>query len=104
MEQRGAPPSEEAFAASPAGHDSACCSPSIAIGELPRRPALTVPQILAWADAFRARTGRWPTRKSGPILEAPGENWYQVYRAVQIRRRGLPGGLSFPQLIKERAF
>jgi hypothetical protein len=23
-------------------------------------PPLTVPQILAWADAFHARTGRWP--------------------------------------------
>ena len=65
-----------------------------------RRPALTVPQILAWADAFRARTGRWPKRESGPIREAPGETWFAVHRALQTGRRGLPGGSSLPRLLK----
>src|SRR5205807_6431475 len=36
---------------------------------------LTLGQILRWADAHRARTGRWPTACSGPVSEAPGETW-----------------------------
>jgi|SRR5579864_4648996 len=28
---------------------------------------LTIAQILIWADAYYRRTGRWPTRHSGPI-------------------------------------
>jgi len=65
-----------------------------------RRPALTVPQILAWADAFRAREGRWPSRGSGPIPEAPGETWNAVHRALQDARRGLPGSSSLARLIR----
>ena len=34
---------------------------------------LTVTQILAWADAHQAATGKWPNQYSGPIPEAPGE-------------------------------
>src|SRR3954451_18814256 len=30
-------------------------------------PALTVPQVLAWADSHHRRGGGWPTRTSGPI-------------------------------------
>jgi hypothetical protein len=35
-------------------------------------PRLRVGQILAWADAHRRRTGRWPAVQSGPIADAPG--------------------------------
>jgi len=45
-------------------------------------PRLTIKQILAWADAYHRRTGRWPTRDSGPIPEAPGETWYRVATAL----------------------
>ena len=41
-------------------------------------PPLTEEQILAWADAHRARTGDCPHCKTGPILEAPGEQWRNV--------------------------
>jgi len=64
-----------------------------------RRPALTVSQILAWADAFRAGNGHWPSRKSGLILEAPGETWEAADRALRRGLRGLPGGSSLPRLI-----
>jgi hypothetical protein len=43
-------------------------------GAMPK-PTLTVEQILAWAEAYHARTGRWPTAASGPVTEAPGEHW-----------------------------
>lgn len=68
-----------------------------------RRPALTIQQILRWADAHHARTGKWPQNRSGPIKEAPGESWKGVEVAMQLGRRGLPGGVSLDQLlVKER--
>src|SRR5262249_14050324 len=39
------------------------------------RPPLSEEQILAWADAHHARTGKWPTILSGPVPEAPGDTW-----------------------------
>jgi hypothetical protein len=41
-------------------------------------PRLKPRQVLAWADAHYKRTGRWPTRMSGPIPEGPGETWYAI--------------------------
>jgi hypothetical protein len=40
-----------------------------------RRPELHIPAILGWADAHHARTGAWPTRRSGPVADAPGTPW-----------------------------
>lgn len=62
-------------------------------------PALSVPQILAWADAFHQRTGRWPTHLSGSIDEAPGETWSAVHSALSRGQRGLPGGSSLRGLL-----
>jgi hypothetical protein len=63
------------------------------------RPALTVGQILAWADAHRARTGRWPSQYSGPVEGAPGETWVNVHQALQRGLRGLPGGDTLARLL-----
>ena len=52
-------------------------------------PDLTIPQILAWAEAFLARTGQWPSARSGPILEAHGESWRMIERALRTGGRGL---------------
>ncbi|HUE74785.1 MAG TPA: hypothetical protein VMP01_28205 [Pirellulaceae bacterium] len=65
-------------------------------------PRLTIGQILRWADAYRARLGKRPTRNSGPIDEAPGETWMAVHKALQAGQRGLPGGSSLPRLLEER--
>lgn len=42
----------------------------------PRRPppALTVEEILAWADQHYRRTGAWPKSTSGPIPHSAGES------------------------------
>ena len=64
-------------------------------------PKLTVPQILAWADAHYRRQGSWPTKTSGPVVEAPAENWGTINGALRVGRRGLPGGLSLPKLLAE---
>jgi hypothetical protein len=63
------------------------------------RPSLAVAQILAWADAFQARTGSWPTAGSGPIPEAPGETWRAVAVALHRGSRGLSRGQTLAQLL-----
>jgi hypothetical protein len=61
-------------------------------------PPVTTQQILAWADAHRARTGKWPTARRGAIPEAPGETWAGLEKALRVGRRGLRGGSSLAQL------
>src|SRR5262249_38261329 len=67
-----------------------------------RPPRLTRGQVLAWADAHRRRTGGWPTYRSGPVLEAPGETWQAVQDALRAGTRGLPGGDSLAELLRRR--
>jgi hypothetical protein len=66
------------------------------LGNLPR---FQVPEILSWADAHRARYGKWPSTTSGPIPEAPGETWERVHVALYRGLRGLPGGSSLARLL-----
>ena len=70
---------------------------------LQNRPDLSVELILAWADAFFARTGRWPNLESGPILESPEETWGGVNRALSRKSRGLTVKTTLAKLLaKER--
>jgi hypothetical protein len=61
---------------------------------------VAVAQVLAWADAYHGRTGEWPTARSGPVPEAPGCTWAGLNRALQVGRRGLPGGDSLARLLR----
>lgn len=65
-------------------------------------PRLTVRRILSWADAHRARTGKWPTMDSGPVVDASGETWAAVDGALKTGGRGLPGGDSLGRLLARR--
>lgn len=65
-------------------------------------PPFTEATILRWADAFRRRTGSWPSRRSGPIPEAPGETWWAVDAALDQGRRGFPGNSSLAQLLAKK--
>src|SRR5262249_38509070 len=60
-------------------------------------------EILAWARAHRRRTGTWPTARSGPIVEAPGETWRAVDEALHGGRRELRGGQSLAGLLAQAA-
>src|SRR5439155_14551044 len=62
-------------------------------------PPLTVPLILAWADAWHAAEGQWPSRDSGAILGHPGETWMAIDAALKLGNRGLPGGDSLARLL-----
>jgi hypothetical protein len=66
-------------------------------------PPLVPEQILAWADAHRARTGQWPRKDTdaGPIPEAPGEAWGAIDQALLVGVRGLLGGGSLARLLAE---
>jgi hypothetical protein len=66
----------------------------------PKHP-LSVAEILAWADAHRAATGRWPNIRSGPVAGVPGENWDTVAKALIVGGRGLPGGTTLKHLLLE---
>jgi hypothetical protein len=66
------------------------------------RRRLTTAQILAWADSHQRRTGCWPNAKSGPIREAPEENWSAVVLALRVGCRGLPGGMTLANLLAEQ--
>ncbi len=65
------------------------------------RPKLTVEQVLTWADAHRAATGRWPTGTSGPVAGVRGEKWVNLDAALRLGRRGLPSGTNLTRLIAE---
>jgi hypothetical protein len=65
-------------------------------------PPYTINNILAWADAHHRRTGEWPTQKSGPIPEAPGETWQRVDTALHDGGRGQPGGKSLARLLARK--
>ncbi len=60
---------------------------------------LTKSTIAAWARAYRARSGDWPTLESGPIPEAPGETWARINAALMFGSRGLPGGSCLEELL-----
>src|ERR1700722_7091481 len=62
-------------------------------------PDLTESQILDWADAYRKRTGRWPTCRSGAISTSSGETWQAVQEALRVGMRGLGGGSSLARLL-----
>lgn len=53
------------------------------------RNRLTRKQILKWADAHFARTGRWPGTLSGKVHDAPGESWVNIDCALKASMRGL---------------
>jgi len=64
-------------------------------------PALTIPQILVWADAFHKRTRKWPQVRSGVIEGSSGETWEGINNALCQGGRGLPGGSSLAKLLTQ---
>jgi hypothetical protein len=63
---------------------------------------LSEDQIINWADQHFAKKGRWPSSKSGPVLDAPGETWQDINKALRVGNRGLHGHSSLSQLLVAR--
>ena len=64
-------------------------------------PALTVKQILAWADEHKAATGDLPNRESGRV-SAANETWAGINTALNRGTRGLTGGSSLAKLLDRK--
>ncbi len=64
--------------------------------------ALTISQILQWADAHHARTGKWPNCTMLQVHENPNEKWRNIDMALRMGSRGLPRGSSLARLLIER--
>ncbi len=70
--------------------------------QAPRRPELTIAQILAWADQFHREHGSWPKKsQSGPVARFVDDTWCAVEQALNKGRRGLPGNSSLARLLAE---
>jgi hypothetical protein len=63
------------------------------------RSILHIDQILAWADAHRERTGKWPDQKSGCVWEDTTEKWGNINQALHLGLRGLRPGNSLAGLL-----
>jgi hypothetical protein len=61
----------------------------------PRRPELSVPTILTWADAHFERTRRWPNVNSGQIVDAEDDTWDRIDDSLRRGYRGLPRNSGF---------
>jgi hypothetical protein len=57
---------------------------------------------LAWAKAHREQMGCWPSVGSGPVANVPGEEWCALNGALRYGWRGLPGGSSLAQLLRQQ--
>jgi hypothetical protein len=66
-----------------------------------KRRVLTIGEVLAWADAHHARTGRWPAPSSGNVDGVPHETWARIDSALVRGYRGFPGGFTLPELLFE---
>ena len=64
-------------------------------------PRLTRILVLKWADAYFRTFGRWPTHKSGPIADAPGETWLAVDMAMRQGIRGFKGFSTLYRLLRK---
>jgi len=65
-------------------------------------PSLTINQILAWADAYKAASGGWPKQHSGQVT-GTDETWGGINAALNRGHRGLPGGTSLAKLLDQRS-
>ena len=64
------------------------------------KPALTIEQILMWADAHRAKTGEWPKKESGQV-SGTDETWLGIDASLRRGRRGLQVIWSLAKLLTE---
>jgi superfamily II DNA or RNA helicase len=65
-------------------------------------PNLSIHQILQWADTHYKKTGKWPNRDAGNVLDMPGEKWKNIAAALTQGLRGLVGGTSLANLLMDK--
>jgi hypothetical protein len=70
----------------------------------PKRPRLSIEEILRWADDWFAAHGRWPNVNSGLIPGTIDDTWSRIDDALRNGYRGLPEKprLSLAKLLEMR--
>lgn len=63
-----------------------------------KKPVLRVMQIVAWADEYVKKAGRWPISTDGRV-SGTDETWSCIDAALRVGVRGLPGGDSLARLL-----
>jgi hypothetical protein len=53
-------------------------------------------------DNHHKRTGKWPSRSSGPIDRTGGEKWANIDAVLKTGGRGLQGGSSLAHLLSQK--
>jgi len=66
------------------------------------KPRLYINTILKWADAYHARTGKWPNINSGDVPEAPGETWRKINHDMSRGCRGIHPKTSLARVLEQR--
>lgn len=66
----------------------------------PRKPLLTVHEILAWVDDHHHRTGLWPNVRCGRI-QGTNESWLGVDTSLHNGYRGLAAGSLLATFLSE---
>ncbi len=67
-----------------------------------KRPPLSIPEILVWADVFRLNHGRWPRRNDGRVPSPLSITWQAIDVALKKGWRGLSMGLSLATLLQQK--
>ena len=67
----------------------------------PKRPPLTIDQILSLADGWFAAEGRWPNVNSGLIPGTIDDTWSRIDDSLRNGHPGLPekSGLTLARLL-----
>ena len=65
-------------------------------------PQLTDATILTWADAHHRRTGKWPIRFSGRVVDSPGDTWQAVHESLQKGCRGVRKRMTLAQFLAKK--
>ncbi len=63
-------------------------------------PALTLNQILSWADSHKSATGHWPRMNSRQVT-GTNETWLGIDAALRRGNRGFSGDSSLAELLAE---
>ena len=70
------------------------------LSEHGRHRKLTAEKILVWADRYRKKYGKWPSKESGDIEGSGGETWAALNSALKRGLRGLPSRSSLSKFLK----
>jgi hypothetical protein len=70
----------------------------------PKRPPLSIEEILRWADEWFAFHGKWPNINSGLIPGTIDDTWGRIDDGLRNGHRELPksSGLSLARLLEQR--